>query len=72
MSFLETIRQARAHLEEQGRVSLRALKREFGLDETALDELVDELVDVQQVASRDGKLISWIGPLFTFPQGDPL
>ena len=50
MGFLETIESARAFLERNGRVSLRALRREFGLDAGALRELVEELVDVQQVA----------------------
>ena len=40
MSFLEIVRRARAHLEEQGRVSLRALRREFDLDDEALEDLV--------------------------------
>ncbi len=53
MSFLETVEKARAFLERNGRVSLRALKREFELDDDALDELVEELVDVQQVAVRE-------------------
>lgn len=61
MSFLETVRRAKTYLEEQGRVSVRALKREFGLDDERLDELVEELVDVQQVAAREGKVVSWIG-----------
>jgi class 3 adenylate cyclase/predicted ATPase len=60
MSFLETVEQARGVLERNGRVSLRGLKREFGLDEDALDELVEELVDVQQVAAREGNVLSWI------------
>ncbi|MBW1687117.1 MAG: hypothetical protein JRS35_18865 [Deltaproteobacteria bacterium] len=33
MSFLETIEKARASLERNGRVSLRALQREFNLDD---------------------------------------
>ncbi len=61
MSFLETVRRARSHLEEQGRVSLRALKREFDLGDDALAELVEELVDVQRVAVRDGNLLEWAG-----------
>jgi class 3 adenylate cyclase/tetratricopeptide (TPR) repeat protein len=59
MSFLETIRRAKAYLEEQGRVSRGALQREFELDDEALNELVDELVDIQQVAAREGKAIAW-------------
>jgi class 3 adenylate cyclase len=60
-SFYETVEQARALLERNGRVSLAGLKREFELDDEALDELVEELVDVQQVAAREGKVLSWIG-----------
>jgi class 3 adenylate cyclase len=62
LSFLETVRRARSHLMEQDRVSLRALEREFELDAEALDELVGELVDVQQVAVRDGPVLAWVGP----------
>ena len=38
MSFLETIERAREFLERNGRVSLRALKREFDLDDGDLEE----------------------------------
>jgi hypothetical protein len=34
MSFLDTVRGAKNYLEEQGRVSLTALKLEFDLDDT--------------------------------------
>ena len=63
VSILETIESARAFLERNGRVSLRVLKREFELDDEALDELVEELVDVQQVAARKGKVLSWVIPV---------
>ena len=61
MSFLETIESVRAFLERNRRVSLSVLKREFDLDEDALQQLVDELVDVQQVAAHEGKVLSWVG-----------
>ncbi len=61
MSFLETIESARAFLERNGRVSLRALKLEFSLDDEQLDGLIEELVDVQQVAAREDKILSWVG-----------
>ena len=48
MTFLETVAQARALLESNGRISLRALAREFELEDDALDELVEELVDVHE------------------------
>jgi class 3 adenylate cyclase len=62
MSFLETVHRAKAYLAEHGRVSLRALRRELDLDEEAVGELVEELVDIQQVAAREGKVLSWIAP----------
>jgi class 3 adenylate cyclase/tetratricopeptide (TPR) repeat protein len=65
VSFLETVEQARAFLERNGRVSLRALKREFDLDDVTLEELAEELVDIQQVAAREGKAISWVGSALT-------
>jgi class 3 adenylate cyclase/predicted ATPase len=61
MSFLDTIERAKAFLERNGRVSLSALKLEFDLDDARLESLIEELVDVQQVAAREGKVLSWIG-----------
>ena len=43
----------RSYLHEEGRVSLRALKREFEIDDGTLDELVEELVEIQSVAVLD-------------------
>jgi len=61
MSFLDTVRRAKAYLEEQGRVSVSALAREFELDEAHLAPMIEELVAVQRVAAREGKVLSWIG-----------
>lgn len=61
MSFFDTVLRAKNYLEEQGRVSLSALKLEFDLDDARLESLIEELVDVQQVAAREGKVLSWIG-----------
>jgi class 3 adenylate cyclase/tetratricopeptide (TPR) repeat protein len=61
VSFIETIERARILLERNGRLSIRALQREFDLDAEALEELVEELVDVQQIAAREGKILSWLG-----------
>jgi class 3 adenylate cyclase/predicted ATPase len=61
VSFIATVEQARALLERHGRLSLRALQREFDLGDEVLEDLVAELVDVLQVAAREGKILSWIG-----------
>jgi class 3 adenylate cyclase/tetratricopeptide (TPR) repeat protein len=60
MSFLETVERARVFLERNGRVSLRALQREFEIDGDALDELVEELVEVQRAAVREGEILAWV------------
>ena len=59
MSFLETLGRARAFLEQHQRISLRALRREFSLDNETLAELTDELVHVQRVARIDGEVLVW-------------
>jgi class 3 adenylate cyclase len=61
MSFLETVEKARAFLERNRRVSLGALRLEFGLDEAQVETLVEELVEIQQIAVRDGKALAWDG-----------
>ncbi len=61
MSFLETVERARTFLERNGRVSLRVLKLEFELNDDQTEALVEELVDVQQVAALEGKVLSWMG-----------
>ena len=64
-SFLERVDRARSLLAERGRVSLRALLREISLDDESLEDLAEELVDVQQVATRDGKVLVWRGDAAT-------
>ena len=65
MNFLETVRRAKGYLQEEGRVSLRALKLEFQLDDDQLEALVEELVDIQQLAAHEGKALAWVGPATT-------
>jgi class 3 adenylate cyclase/tetratricopeptide (TPR) repeat protein len=55
--FLDVVGRAEAYLESEPRVSLRALAREFDLDDAAVQELVEELVDVRRVAVRDGSVL---------------
>ena len=57
-----TLVRAVALLRERGRVSYRALQREFDLDESYLDDLRTELTEVQQVAiDHGGKFLVWTG-----------
>ncbi len=62
VKFSEIVKQAVALLQDSGRVSYRALKREFELDDEILEDLKEELVDIRQVAAdKDGKMLVWAG-----------
>jgi predicted ATPase/class 3 adenylate cyclase len=61
MSFIETLRRAKELLREEGRLSLRALKRELGLDDDEIGELTSELLDAQRVAILEGSVLVWVG-----------
>ena len=62
MKFSELVKQATALLEDSRRVSYRALKREFELDDETLDDLKKELVGVLEVAAdKDGDMLVWTG-----------
>jgi class 3 adenylate cyclase/tetratricopeptide (TPR) repeat protein len=62
MTFDELLAQVTELLQRQGRVSYGALKRRFALDDDYLQDLKDELIDAQRVASdEDGKVLVWVG-----------
>jgi class 3 adenylate cyclase/tetratricopeptide (TPR) repeat protein len=61
LSFLDILERAKSHLQKQQRISLRALRREFELDDELLEELVEELVDIQRVAVREERALAWAG-----------
>ena len=63
MKFSEVVRQTIAWLEREGRVSYRALKREFALDDEFLEDLKAEIIDAKRLASdENGKVLVWRGP----------
>ena len=62
MTFEEVLDQAIAMLQRQGRVSYRALKRQFDLDDSYLADLKAEIIDVHQVAvDQGGTMLVWTG-----------
>src|SRR5437867_13129565 len=62
MKFADVVTQAIALLQRQGRVSYRALKRQFALDDQYLEDLKLELTEVLQVASdHAGTMLVWTG-----------
>ena len=68
MTFEEILTQVHELLERQGRVSYRALKRRFELDDDYLEDVKAELIDAQRVAAdEDGKVLIWTGAAGTAP-----
>jgi class 3 adenylate cyclase/tetratricopeptide (TPR) repeat protein len=62
MTFEEILDQAIAMLHRRGRVTYRALKRQFNLDDAFLEDLKEELIDGQQLAvDEEGKVLVWTG-----------
>src|SRR5262249_40616521 len=62
MKFSELVDQAGEFLRRRERVSYRALKREFDLDDESLEDLKVELIDAQRlVIDEDGKVLVWVG-----------
>ncbi len=62
MKFSEIVAQASALLQRKGRITYRALQRELALDDEALEDLKNELIDAEQVArDENGKVLVWIG-----------
>src|SRR5215470_10234943 len=62
MTFDEVLGQVTDLLRRQGRVSYRALKLRFDLDDEFLAGLKDELIAAQRLArDEDGKVLVWVG-----------
>jgi hypothetical protein len=62
MKFSEVVAYTVAWLQREGRVSYRALKREFAVDEDFLENLKEELIAVKELAvDKDGKMLVWKG-----------
>jgi hypothetical protein len=79
MTFDEILDQVLEMLQRRGRVSYRALKRQFDLDDAYLKDLKAEIISVHQLAvDQDGTMLVWTGaatapsmPPATSPQGAP-
>src|SRR6516162_7121303 len=66
MTFEEILDQAIAMLQRRGRLTYSTLKRQFQLDDAALDDLKDELIYGQRVAvDEDERVLVWTGATVT-------
>jgi class 3 adenylate cyclase len=68
---MAVVDQVIALLRQRGRVAYRTLKRQFQLDDEAIEDLKIELIDAQHVArDEQGNILVWLGepgPLLTPP-----
>ena len=62
MGTLEVLDQIRELLRQKGRMTYGILKRQFALDDEALEDLKDELIEAERVAAdENGKVLVWTG-----------
>jgi class 3 adenylate cyclase/tetratricopeptide (TPR) repeat protein len=71
VTFKEVLAQVIDWLQQDKRLSYRALKRQFALDDDYLDDLKAELIDARRVAvDEEGRVLVWTGdtvPASTLP-----
>ena len=68
MTFEEILDQAMAMLQRRGRLTYGTLKRQFQLDDAALDDLKNELIAGQRVAvDEQGNVLVWTGAEVSVP-----
>ncbi len=62
MTFRDLLSEVIEWLQQDERISYRALKRQFNLDEDDIEDLKLELIEVRQVAvDQEDKMLVWIG-----------
>src|SRR5262249_32191790 len=69
MTFDEILEQVITLLKRQGRVSYRALKMRFNLDDEYLDVLKEELLYVHPVRDDEGRGLVWTGATESVKEG---
>jgi class 3 adenylate cyclase len=68
MEFYDVVAQVLNLLQRQGRVSYRALKRQFGIDDDYIEDLKEEIIEAQQLAvDENGRILVWTGESGTPP-----
>ena len=68
MDFVAVVDQVIALLHQRGRVAYRTLKRQFQLDDEAIEDLKIELIDSQRLATDEqGTVLVWTGEVVSPP-----
>jgi TOMM system kinase/cyclase fusion protein len=72
MTFYEVLEQVIGLLQRHGRVTYRALKRQYGCDDDFLADLQAEIIQARQVAvDQDGEMLVWTGGTPASPTAPP-
>lgn len=72
MTFDETLAGVLELLQREGRVSYRALRRRFNLDEEYLEDLKAEIIQAKKLAvDEDGTVLVWAGETAVVPPSAP-
>src|ERR1700734_444359 len=62
MTFEEVLDQALAMLRRRGRVTYKALRRQFQIDDAFLEDLKEEIIKGQRLAvDEGGEVLVWLG-----------
>src|SRR5215471_13907474 len=61
MTFDEILEQVMTLLQRQGRVSYRAIKRRFDIDDDYIEDLKEEILYVHPVIDDEGRGLIWAG-----------
>ena len=73
MDFYAVLDQVLALLRQRGRVSYRALKRQFDLDDAYLDDLKVEIIEVHQCAvDQEDTMLVWTGEATSAAPPEPM
>src|SRR5438105_3328065 len=73
MTFDDILAQVLALLQREGRVSYRALKRRFDLDDTYLEDVKDELIYAKRLAvDEENRVLVWVGEHEAAPAPPPV
>jgi class 3 adenylate cyclase/predicted ATPase len=68
MDFYDVLDKVQDLLSQRGRVSYRALKRQFALDDEDLEALKDEIIYAKRLAvDEDGRVLVWTGETSSTP-----
>jgi class 3 adenylate cyclase len=68
VDFVAVLDQVIALLRQRGRVAYRTLKRQFQLNDEALEDLKVELIKSQRLAAdEDGDVLVWLGDAAVLP-----